>query len=91
MDSRYIGVENLERGGAFGGLHLNDSRTELFKGDILDILEMWYVKAYLGPFCAHYDEISSELDTVQGEPLTTQKASDEDCLSIAIWVIFLIR
>ena len=25
-----ICVENLERGGAWGGLHLNDSGTELF-------------------------------------------------------------
>ena len=31
LDNSNICVENLERGGAWGGLHLNDSGTELLK------------------------------------------------------------
>ena len=40
LDNSNICVENLERGGAWGGIHLNDSGTELFKRNILDILEI---------------------------------------------------
>ena len=40
LDNSNICVENLERGGAWVGLHLNDSGTELFKRNILDILEI---------------------------------------------------
>ena len=67
-------------GRAWGGLHLYDSGTELFIRNILDILEIWYTKAYAGELHAHHDETPSELDTAQGEPLTTQKARDEDFL-----------
>ena len=40
LDNSNICLENLERGGTWGGLHLNDSGTELFKRNILDILEV---------------------------------------------------
>ena len=40
LDNSNICLENLERGGNWGGLHLNDSGTELFKRNILDILEV---------------------------------------------------
>ena len=40
LDNSNICVENLERRGALGGLYLNDSGTELFKRNILDILEI---------------------------------------------------
>ena len=75
-----ICVENLEREWAWGGLQLNDSGTELLKRNILDVLEIWYAKAYVGVLCVPHDETPSELETAQGEPQTTQKASDTDSL-----------
>ena len=78
LDNSNICLENLERGGTWGGLHLNDSGTELFKRNILDILEVWYKKAYARALCAHNDKTPIELDTTQDESSTTQKASDED-------------
>ena len=39
LDNSNICVKHIERGGAWGGLHLNDSGTELLKRNILDILQ----------------------------------------------------
>ena len=46
--------------------NLTDSGTGLFKRNILDILEVWYTKAYAGALREHRDETSIELDTTHG-------------------------
>ena len=46
--------------------------------EILDILEIWYAKAYAAVLCAHHDETPRDSDTVHSEPLIIEKACDED-------------
>ena len=54
LDNSNICLENLERGGTWGGLHLNDSGTELFEKNILDIRSMIYERK---PMRRHYARI----------------------------------
>ena len=64
LDKNNVGLNHLQQDGHWGGLHLNNSRTGIFKNNIVNIINCWYGKASVGVTSAQDAAQSNSSPTV---------------------------
>ena len=72
-----ISLEHIQRGGKFGGIHLNERGVDVFKQSFIDLINFWYENAYTRALSAQKPILTPVKLNENLEVL--QNTAEEDC------------